>query len=271
MSTNNLNLTYRNSYKKNYSSSSYSSSYPILIPVINSLSINYSIAGSTTIVTIFGNNFRDFSVILFSTFKIACKFINSTQICFYVPTNFKFGNYTIQVFNNNNGSNIVNFTIDNNGSYWNLNIQNNSISNNNDGAVIMNCSVFADFFNSYSYPGAYLFSKTGTNFPIYSTILSYRNFYENNFITPTSTSNNNLPNITIGQCFISNPIKNIPVEDDYYLVLPGYQLIVKNGDNITLKISNLSKKPVAGYPISIPNNNCLLYYYSNFGWNLLQY
>jgi hypothetical protein len=264
MTTNNLNLTYGNSNKKKYSSSS---AYPILFPCINSLSKNYSIAGSTTIITIFGNNFRDFSLIRFSENTFPCIFINSTQICFYIPTNYTHGIYTIQIFNGNNASNIVNFTIDDNGSYWALNTNNNSISNLNNGAVNMNCSVFAEFFNSYSYPGAYLYTSTGTNYPIYCSVISYRNFYENNF----ASSDNSFK--TIGLCYISNTnfIKHISVDnDDHYLVSPGYQLIVKNGENITLKISNLSNKPVLGCPISIPNDSCLLYYWTNSGWNILQ-
>ena len=263
MSTHNLNLTYGN---PNLNKKKYSSVYPILIPVIDSISTNYSIAGSTTVITIFGNNFRDFSVIQFSTVNFTCKFINSTQICFYVPATYTYGTYTIQVFNENNGSNVVNFTIDNNGSYWTLSADNNSISNINNGAVNMNCSVFAQFFNSYSYPGAYLFTKTRINYPIYSSVFSYRNFYANS-LASTSTSTT-----TIGQCFISNPVKHVSVhDDDYYLVLPGYQLVVKNGQNITLKIANLTNKPVAGSPTSLPNDNCILYYWSNSGWNILQY
>ena len=109
---------------------SFAISYPILTPFINNLSSYYSVVGATTLVTIFGNNFRDFSVVKFAASSISSIFISSTQISFYIPNTYSYGTYSIQVFNDIYGSNVVDFTIDNNGSYWIL----------TPGTMSMNCS-----------------------------------------------------------------------------------------------------------------------------------
>jgi len=101
-------------------------------PQINSLSGYYSPAGSTTLISISGENFVSYSVIKFGTFKPTVYFINSNNLQFYVPSTINSGTYPVQVFNGGVGSNIVTYTIDNASGYWLLN-GNNSISNTNSG------------------------------------------------------------------------------------------------------------------------------------------
>ena len=256
----NLNFTYGSGTCK---VPSYS--YPIITPYINSLSSYYSVVGATTLITIFGNNFRDFSTVIFSNNLLTSIFVSSSQISFYVPTNYTYGTYTIQVFNDNLGSNVVNFTIDNNGTYWILSTANNSISNINTGGVNMNTSVFANFLNSYSIPGAYVYTTNNIGYPIFNSITSYSNIYSNSNSSSTNSS------IQVGLCYNSSS-KTISIadEDAYYIVFPGYQLIVKDtNSNITLQISNLSNKVASGVPSSLSNSSCVLYFWKNNGWNII--
>ena len=254
----NLNLTYRTSVCKGF----IPTSYPVLTPYINSLSSYYSIVGATTLITMFGNNFRDFSIVKLGANTINSHFINSSQISFYVPYNYTYGTYSIQVFNETYGSNVVDFTIDNNGSYWTLTAGTNAINNINTGDVNMYCSVFANYLNSYSIAGAYLYTTFNISYPIFKSISSYSNLYLNN---SNSTSSN-----TPGSYLISVGIKTDPTfQDSYYIISPGYQLIVYQNTTITLQVSNLSFIPLMVSPISSPNTSCQLYFWSNSIWNLL--
>ena len=103
-------------------------------PQINSLSGYYSPAGSTTLVSISGQNFFSYSVVAFGTYNPTVYFINSNNLQFYVPPTLNSGTYPIQVFNGSIGSNIVTYTIDNASGYWLLN-GNGSISNTNSGSI----------------------------------------------------------------------------------------------------------------------------------------
>jgi hypothetical protein len=221
--TTNLNLTYRTSVCKSY----IPTSYPLLTPYINSLSSYYSIVGSTTSITMFGNNFRDFSIVTFGGKSINSYFINSNQISFYIPYNFTYGTYSIQVFNDNYGSNIVDFTIDNNGSYWTLTVGNNAINNINTGDVNMITSVFVKYLNSYSIPGAYLYTNSNYIYPIYNSINDYSSFYQNNANSNSATTPGSYL-ITIGKIYL--PV----ISDNYYIISPGYQLIVYNNKKAPL-------------------------------------
>lgn len=102
----------------------------IIGPQITSLSSYYSPAGSTTIVSINGNNFFSYSIISFGTFKPTVYFINSKCLQFYVPSTLNSGTFPLQVFNGAICSNILTYTIDNASGYWILN-PNGSISNTN--------------------------------------------------------------------------------------------------------------------------------------------
>ena len=99
-------------------------------PQINSLSGYYSPAGSTTLVSINGQNFFSYSIIAFGTFKPTVYFINSNLLQFYVPSTLNSGTFPVQVFNGSIGSNSVNYTIDNASGYWLL-TNNGSITNTN--------------------------------------------------------------------------------------------------------------------------------------------
>jgi hypothetical protein len=99
-------------------------------PQIDSLSGYYSPAGSTTLVSINGQNFFSYSTISFGTYKPTVYFINSNILQFYVPSTLNSGTNTVYVVNGSVQSNSVNYTIDNASGYWLLN-SNGSISNTN--------------------------------------------------------------------------------------------------------------------------------------------
>lgn len=105
-------------------------------PTITYLSGTYSPAGATTLVAIFGTNFKLFSTIKFGTFTPTMIFISSQQIDFYVPTTATFGTYTVQVFNDTYASNIVTYELDNTPGYWNLStIYSEAITNSNNAGL----------------------------------------------------------------------------------------------------------------------------------------
>ena len=99
-------------------------------PQIDSLSGYYSPAGSTTLVSINGQNFFSYSTISFGLYSPTVYFINSNILQFYVPSTLKSGTNTVRVVNGSVQSNPVNYTIDNASGYWLLN-SNGSISNTN--------------------------------------------------------------------------------------------------------------------------------------------
>jgi hypothetical protein len=111
------------------------------VPVISYLSGTYSPAGATTLVAIFGSNFKLYSTIKFGTFTPTMIFISSQQIEFYVPNTAPGGGsiYPVQVFNDTYGSNVVNYTLDNAPGFWKLNPTNSSvIENTNYGGLFVN-------------------------------------------------------------------------------------------------------------------------------------
>ena len=103
-------------------------------PQINSLSGYYSPSGSTTLVSINGANFYSYSNILFGIYNPTVYFINSNIIQFYVPNTLNSGTFPVRVFNGSNGSNSVNYTIDNASGYWLIDA-NSSITNTNMNSV----------------------------------------------------------------------------------------------------------------------------------------
>jgi len=109
------------------------------VPVISYLSGTYSPAGATTLVAIFGTNFKLYSTIKFGTFTPTMIFISSQQIEFYVPNTANFGTYLVQVFNDTYGSNVVSYELDNAPGFWKLNPTNSSvIENSNYGGLFVN-------------------------------------------------------------------------------------------------------------------------------------
>ena len=103
-------------------------------PSISSLTGYYSPAGSTTLISINGDNFYSYSTVSFGTYKPTTYFINSKIIQFYVPVFLNAGTYPIQVFNGSTPSNSINYTIDNASGYWLLN-SNGIIQNANTSLV----------------------------------------------------------------------------------------------------------------------------------------
>jgi Chaperone of endosialidase/IPT/TIG domain len=118
-----------------HSCKAYNNVYPSVTPVIYSLSKTQSISGSNTLVYIYGLNFRLYSVVQIGTTIVSnITYVSSQEIAFYVPTNLLFGQYTIQVINENLASNTVNYNIDNNTGYWNL-VSGTNILFNNSGTT----------------------------------------------------------------------------------------------------------------------------------------
>ena len=108
-------------------------------PTISYLSSNYSPAGSTTLVAIFGTNFKLYSTITFGTYTPTMIFISSAQIDFYLPSSALFGNYPVQVFNDTIGSNVVEYTVYASPGLWYQNPTNsNIITNSNTDGLIVN-------------------------------------------------------------------------------------------------------------------------------------
>jgi hypothetical protein len=157
--------------------------YPTLIPTIDYLTQYYSPAGATTLVVIFGKNFRAFSKILFGVTNPPSIYISSNQIEFYVPTSLLPGSYPVQVFNDTLASNIEVYTIDNSSGYWLLQ-PNQQITNTSQFGVNVSANVTGVAANT---PQLVVSSyvKTGNTF----TDLSYNL----NFIT---TAQSDAINIT---------------------------------------------------------------------------
>jgi len=109
------------------------------IPTINYMSGTYSPAGATTLIAIFGSNFKLYSTIKFGTFTPTMIFISSQQIDFYVPSTASPGTYTVQVFNDTYGSNVITYELDDTPGYWLLsNIYPETITNSNNGGLAVN-------------------------------------------------------------------------------------------------------------------------------------
>ena len=101
-------LLYSNSGKRCVG---WSDTLPSLAPIITSLSSYLSISGYQSIVTVFGSNFRSYSIVRFGTYSLSVSFFNSNQISFYIPQNASPGIYNVQVVNDTVGSNLVLFDI----------------------------------------------------------------------------------------------------------------------------------------------------------------
>jgi uncharacterized protein (TIGR03437 family) len=109
------------------------------VPTINYMSGTYSPAGATTLIAIFGSNFKLYSTIKFGTFTPTMIFISSQQIDFYVPSTASPGTYTVQVFNDTYGSNVITYELDDTPGYWLLsNIYPEAITNSNNGGLAVN-------------------------------------------------------------------------------------------------------------------------------------
>ena len=235
--------------------------YPIVNPYINSLSSSYSVVGATTLLTIFGTNFRDFSSIHFGSTEPQTIFISSSQISFYVPATLNFGTYPIQVFNDNLSSNVVDFTIDDNGNYWQVSAFDSSIFNSNGGGVNMGkSSVNAKFIQSNSIPGAYL--NYPDVIPIYSSIQDFSDMYP---FPSTGVT------INIGR---DNKMQLPPENYNAYsfIISPGYKLVITNNYNvIVLDVENLSTSGICCSPEPVTYiksylKSCNLSFYSNNTW-----
>lgn len=109
------------------------------IPTINYMSGTYSPAGATTLIAIFGSNFKLFSTIKFGTYTPTMIFISSQQIDFYVPNTAAFGTYTVQVFNDTYGSNVVSYELDDAPGFWRLSpVYSEVIENTSLGGLFIN-------------------------------------------------------------------------------------------------------------------------------------
>lgn len=110
MSTNTfstLPLTYRESICRKHNLTT----RPLLVPVIDSLSGYVNKLKGATIITIFGGNFRDYSIVYFGTVVATSVFINSEHLQIFIPQNYNSGIYSIQVINDQYNSNVVDYTL----------------------------------------------------------------------------------------------------------------------------------------------------------------
>jgi len=91
----------------------WSDSLPTLAPTITSLSSYLSIFGYQSIITIFGTNFRSYSLVRFGNYSLSVSYFNTNQISIYVPQNAAPGTYSIQVVNDDISSNYILYDITN--------------------------------------------------------------------------------------------------------------------------------------------------------------
>lgn len=195
-----LNLTYRSS------TNCVGWSNPSLVtvkPVISSLSGYYSPAGSTTMVVLFGTNFRTFSRIQFGSFNPVTVFISSNQIEFYVPIAALPGSYPIQVFNDTLASNVVMYTIDNASGYWFLDLPTQRILNTNFGGVTISKPTNPLFGASLISYANKSFAAISTNCNSDSTTSTYLNI-----IPQVETNGDFNPSTLAGDSLIMNYINN---------------------------------------------------------------
>lgn len=156
-------------------------------PTITSLSGTYSPVGGTTLVIIFGTNFRLYSTIKFGTYTPSVIFINSGQIDFYVPSTASYGVYPVQVFNDVFGSNTVEYTLDNTPGYWYLNQSySNVISNSNLGGLSIGGPIVINNIvdNSNNVSGNLIFDDNNI-----SNTPQCIEWVQNNAVTATITAN----------------------------------------------------------------------------------
>jgi hypothetical protein len=107
MSSFNLNLTYGGNLCKNI----IPSTFPILRPYIYSALQNYNPKFKVEIVTLYGYNFRDYSILSFGNNILPFIFISSTILYFYIPNTIPSGNYNITLQNDTNISNTISIYI----------------------------------------------------------------------------------------------------------------------------------------------------------------
>jgi hypothetical protein len=157
----------------------YANSLPIIAPIITGLSTTSSILGTTTVVTIFGENFRNYSTVYFGTTLINnVTYFSSGQLSFYVPAVSTPGAYPIQVFNDTLASNIVFFTVDNSVGFW---------KQDNTGAIT----------NSNSSGGVSILGQLTVNAPIK---INY---------SPSAITSNNLLGFTINLSVNSSKLSSV--------------------------------------------------------------
>ena len=170
----------------------YANSLPNVAPFISGLSTTSSILGATTIVTIFGENFRNYSTVYFGTTLISnVTFFSSGQLSFYVPAIATVGTYPIQVFNDTLGSNIVYFTIDNSVGFWNQHPATGAITNNNaTGGININgqLTVSGQIYNTATQPAP---TNSSTIVPTTAWVQSAISYYLPTIYTLTSTASTN--------------------------------------------------------------------------------
>ncbi len=152
----------------------YANSLPIVAPFISGLSTTSSILGATTIVTIFGENFRNYSTLYFGTTLINnVTYFSSGQLSFYVPAIATVGTYPIQVFNDTLASNIVFFTIDNSVGFWNQDPATGAITNNNaTGGININGQLTINNPITLNYQPSLITNNTQLGYIITPTLLS---------------------------------------------------------------------------------------------------
>ncbi len=110
-------------------------------PTITELTSSKSTSTLLTIIAVLGNNFRPYSAIKFGSYSPDIIFINSEHIEFYVPSTATSGAFTVQIYNANIGSNIVNYTVDSALNFWSLDTFGNILYNNTGDKIDLKANV----------------------------------------------------------------------------------------------------------------------------------
>jgi len=106
MSNLNLNLTYGGNLCNNIIKT-----YPNISPYIYSALQNFNTKFNIIVVSLYGYNFRDYSILSLGNNILPFIFINSTIIYFNIPNTIPSGNYNIKLQNDGYISNIISINI----------------------------------------------------------------------------------------------------------------------------------------------------------------
>jgi hypothetical protein len=81
------------------------------VPIIYSVYSEYITNRGVYFINISGDNFREYSIVQFGPNIVPAVFLGSQSLLLYIPTNYPQGIYSVQVFNDLYGSNIVNVNL----------------------------------------------------------------------------------------------------------------------------------------------------------------
>ena len=206
-------------------------------PTITSLSGYFSPAGATVLLSVFGTNYKPYSVVKFGTFYPTTYFISTQQLEMYVPTSIVAGTYPVQVFNDGVGSNVVNYTLDPSGGPTGPTGPNNGVTGDtgSTGSTGSTGDIGPTGYTGYTGPTGYtgntgptgMTGPTGVSSQDLASVLGLGADANNIGITNLPTINgNNIPNITyytipLGTFPSWNVVGNVTQQYTLYTALPS--------------------------------------------------